>query len=96
MTYIQFAKNRQVSDAGLAVFKDCKNLTLLNLQSTLVSDEGLKNFKGCNQMTFLRLDEGERLGSWWKRGWAWEPRALLSWVPNHQHIKTLTLSTTRS
>ena len=35
-----------MSDKGLAHFKDCKNLTLLNLPYTRVSDAGLANFKG--------------------------------------------------
>ena len=35
-----------MSDAGLAHFKDCKNLTSLKLHDTQVSDAGLAHFKG--------------------------------------------------
>ncbi|MCE9566820.1 MAG: protein kinase [Planctomycetes bacterium] len=44
-----------VTDAGLAAFKDCKNLTLLSLNDTKVSDAGLANFKGCKNLTELYL-----------------------------------------
>src|SRR5262249_39111983 len=36
----------QVSDAGLAHFKHCKNLVDVNLGYTQVSDAGLAHFKG--------------------------------------------------
>ncbi len=35
-----------MSDAGLAHFKDCKDLTHLLVWTTQVSDAGLANFKG--------------------------------------------------
>ena len=47
--------NTQVGDAGLAIFKDCKNLTILNLGNTKVTDAGLINFKDCKNLTELSL-----------------------------------------
>ncbi len=44
-----------VTDAGLANFKDCKNLTVLGLDNTQVTDAGLVNFKGCTGLTSLSL-----------------------------------------
>ena len=45
-----------MSDAGLAHFKDCKNLTILDLGGTQVSDAGLAHFKDCKNLTDLGLD----------------------------------------
>ena len=44
-----------MSDAGLAHFKDCKNLTILGLDDTQVSDAGLAHFKDCKNLTILDL-----------------------------------------
>ncbi len=49
------AKRKQESDAGLAYFKDCRNLTALWLLQTQVSDVGLAHFKDCKSLTELRL-----------------------------------------
>jgi uncharacterized membrane protein len=46
-----------VSDAGLAHFKDCKNLTVLILSGTQVSDAGLDHFKDCKNLTSLNLQK---------------------------------------
>ncbi|HEV7999606.1 MAG TPA: protein kinase [Planctomycetaceae bacterium] len=47
----------KATDAGLACFKDCKNLTSLNLWgSTQVSDAGLVYFKDCKNLTSLILN----------------------------------------
>ena len=35
-----------MNDRGLAHFKDCENLTLLNVERTQVGDAGLAQFKG--------------------------------------------------
>jgi serine/threonine protein kinase len=48
-------RHRQVTDAGLAVFKDCKNLTILYLPFTAVGDPGLAHFKDCKALTDLGL-----------------------------------------
>lgn len=45
-----------VTDAGLAKFKDCKNLKDLNLSDTQVSDAGLATFKDCKNLEGLALD----------------------------------------
>ena len=52
---ILLADNAQVSDAGLAHFKGCKNLTGLDLYGTQVSDAGLAHFKDCKNLTVLNL-----------------------------------------
>ena len=44
----------KVSDAGLAYFKDCKNLTDLYLDGTQVTDEGVAHFKDCKNLAALR------------------------------------------
>ena len=53
-----------MSDAGLAHFKDCKNLTFLHLDGTQVGDAGLAHFKDCKNLTDLELrpDPRERHG----------------------------------
>jgi Leucine-rich repeat (LRR) protein len=48
--------NPKVSDAGLAHFQDCKNLTVLGLSGTRVGDAGLAHFKDCQNLTVLDLD----------------------------------------
>ena len=49
-------ENKQVSDAGLANFKDCRSLTILYLQySQPVTDAGLANFKDCKNLTLINL-----------------------------------------
>src|SRR5262249_48827582 len=53
LTWVYLNGNKQVNDAGLAVFKDCKNLMHLDLQRTLVSDTGLAHFKDCKNLTHL-------------------------------------------
>jgi len=42
-----------VSDAGLAHFTGCKNLSVLGLDNTKVSDAGLAHFSGCKKLTIL-------------------------------------------
>ncbi len=56
LTTIQLYGNQQVGDEGLANFKDCKNLTYLNLGGTQVSDAGLAHFKGCKNLDVLGLN----------------------------------------
>ena len=48
-------RNKQVTDAGLAHFKGCKNLTDLDLDDTQVGDAGLAHFKDCKNLTYLNL-----------------------------------------
>jgi serine/threonine protein kinase len=60
LTSVVLRDNTQVTDAGLAVFKECKNLTQLTLWGTNVSDEGLDSFKDCNKLTLLLL-QGTRV-----------------------------------
>ena len=55
LTQVQLAQNSKVSEAGLAHFKDCKNLTYLDLGGTQASDAGLANFKDCKNLTVLQL-----------------------------------------
>ncbi|MBC7821720.1 MAG: leucine-rich repeat protein, partial [Planctomycetaceae bacterium] len=45
-----------VSDAGLAHFKECKNLTSLFLERTKVTDAGMAHFKNCKNLTGLNLN----------------------------------------
>src|SRR5262249_49269889 len=54
LTCLSLART-QMSDVGLAHFKDCKNLTKLELHSTQVSDAGLVHFQDCKALTVLNL-----------------------------------------
>ena len=45
----------KLDDAGLAHFKDCKDLTGLKLRDTRVTDAGLAHFKDCRNLTYLDL-----------------------------------------
>jgi formylglycine-generating enzyme required for sulfatase activity len=55
LTWVGLMHSNQVSEMGLANFKDCQNLTFLGLFDTSVSDEGLANFQNCTKLTFLNL-----------------------------------------
>ncbi len=55
VTWFDLHEKEQVSDAGLAHFKDCKSLIYLGLQGTQVSDVGLVHFKNCKDLTHLDL-----------------------------------------
>jgi serine/threonine protein kinase/uncharacterized membrane protein len=56
LTGVGLRDNKKVFDAGLAYFKDCKNLTTLDLVGTSVTDGGLAHFKDHNKLVALRLD----------------------------------------
>ncbi len=56
LTEVSLRENPKVSDAGLAHFKECKNLTVLGLNNTQVSDAGLAHFKECKNLTVLGLN----------------------------------------
>jgi serine/threonine protein kinase/formylglycine-generating enzyme required for sulfatase activity/Leucine-rich repeat (LRR) protein len=49
------ALNQQVTDAGLARFKDCENLAHLDLNGTPVTDAGLAHFAKCKNLASLEL-----------------------------------------
>jgi hypothetical protein len=53
LTFVSLQDNKQATDADLAHFKDCKNLTYLNLRGTQVSDAGLVHFKDCKNLRVL-------------------------------------------
>jgi hypothetical protein len=55
LTWVSLSGNKQVTDAGLAAFKDCKNLTWLSVRFTAVRDAGLAHFKDCKALTGLDL-----------------------------------------
>gem|GEM_PF-6976976 len=55
LTAVGFDANQNVTDAGLASFKDCKNLTQLILKDTRVGDAGLAHFKDCKNLMTLNL-----------------------------------------
>ena len=52
---VSLAHNPKVTDAGLANFKNCKNLTQLFLANARLSDAGLANFKDCKDLVYLSL-----------------------------------------
>ncbi len=55
VTTVDLNGNKQVSDAGLVVFKDCKDLIYLDLYLTPVSDAGLAHFKDYKNPTRLLI-----------------------------------------
>jgi Leucine-rich repeat (LRR) protein len=55
LTYVDLMANKQLTDAGLAHLKDCKNLNNLYLANTRVSDAGLAHLKDCKSLTQLNL-----------------------------------------
>jgi eukaryotic-like serine/threonine-protein kinase len=55
LTTISLRNNPQVSDAGLANFKECKNLTTLELIGPEITDLVLAHFKDCKALTTLAL-----------------------------------------
>ena len=55
--WVGLKHNGKLSDAGLANFKGCKNLTFLGLFDSNVSDAGLVNFQDCKRLLFLNLSQ---------------------------------------
>ncbi|MCI0703791.1 MAG: hypothetical protein L0241_22255, partial [Planctomycetia bacterium] len=55
LTQIVLVENAPVTDASLAVFKDCRNLTHIALSGTQVGDTGLANFAECKNLMYLYL-----------------------------------------
>jgi Leucine-rich repeat (LRR) protein len=46
---------KTITDANLAIFKDCKNLTYIHLSETGLTDAGLEYFRGLPDLKFLEL-----------------------------------------
>ena len=55
LTGVTLAENQHLSNAGLTVFENCRNLESLDLQSTAVSDQGLNRFRNCPKLKVLNL-----------------------------------------
>ncbi len=55
LTRLRWNAINEVSDAGLARFKDCKNLTHLAMGWTKVTDAGLVHFQNCKSLVDLGL-----------------------------------------
>jgi tRNA A-37 threonylcarbamoyl transferase component Bud32/Leucine-rich repeat (LRR) protein len=55
LTHVYLNSNKQVTDKGSEVFKDCKNLELLYLYGTDLTDKGLAHFKDCRTLKTLYL-----------------------------------------
>ena len=55
LTSIALPANTHATDAGLAHFRDCKNLTRIHLWDVPVTDAGMAHFKGRNNVTSLFL-----------------------------------------
>jgi Leucine-rich repeat (LRR) protein len=54
LTGIGLGDNQQVTDAGLAVLRNCKNLTLLELTGTPVTDAGVTHIPNCRELWLQR------------------------------------------
>jgi hypothetical protein len=59
LTVADLDRNAKVTDAGLAYFEDCKNLTGLGLRGAKVSDAGLAYLSDCKDLTELGLEKTE-------------------------------------
>ncbi len=55
LTFLDLNSSKQVTDAGLAHFRECTGLTSLGLNGTQVSNAGLAEFKRCTALTQLAL-----------------------------------------
>jgi serine/threonine protein kinase/Leucine-rich repeat (LRR) protein len=55
LTTASFEDSKRVTEEGLAHFKDCKELAVLNLGYTNVTDAGLAHFKDCKRLYKLVL-----------------------------------------
>jgi hypothetical protein len=55
LTGFMLDDNKQVTDAGLAVFKDCRHLRRIHLCRTAVTDAGLGHFKECKNLVVLHI-----------------------------------------
>jgi hypothetical protein len=56
LTVVDLRNNMQVTDAGLAIFKDCHHVRLLALWGAgQITDAGLAHFAGCQNITQLHL-----------------------------------------
>jgi len=55
LTVVNLYQTSKVRDAGLAAFKDCKNITYLNLSGTGAIVAELVYFKDCKNLTVLEL-----------------------------------------
>ena len=58
---VMVGKNKEITDTGLAVFKDCKNLSYLDLAGTPVTDAGLAHFKDCTQLKVVYLNDNTQV-----------------------------------
>jgi eukaryotic-like serine/threonine-protein kinase len=57
LTVVSFDMNKQVTDAGLAAFEGCTNVTYLSLYGCRqLTDAGLARFKDCKGLTYLELE----------------------------------------
>ncbi len=57
LTGVDLARNTAVTDAGMAHFKDCTNLTVLYLYRTPVTDAGLTHLQNCKALEQVSLGE---------------------------------------
>jgi eukaryotic-like serine/threonine-protein kinase len=55
LTGVRLPNNQQVSDAGLAAFKGCKNVKELDVRRSRITDAGLAYFKDCQNLTQLEV-----------------------------------------
>jgi hypothetical protein len=55
LTGVHLAWSKKVTDASLAIFKDCRDLTSLVVGDTATTNAGLANFKSCEKLENLNL-----------------------------------------
>ena len=55
LTNVQLLHCKDVTDEGLAVFRECKDLEWLNFEWTSATDHALAHFKNCKQLETLQI-----------------------------------------
>src|SRR5262249_1617186 len=56
LTGIHLSEKPQVNEAGLSIFKDCKNLTSLGLRGMPLTDASLVHFKNCKHPMTINME----------------------------------------
>ena len=98
LTEIRLAGNQQGADAGLAVLRDCKNLTLLELTSAPVTDAGVTHIPNCRELwlqhtplvTDAALAHLKECKGLWQLHLAGLPKVTDAGLAHLRHCRTLT------
>ena len=76
---VELEHRRGVTDDGLAVFRECKNVTSLNLRWNNATDKALEHFLNCRDLEMLQLGPATT-------------DAALKYLPKFPNLKSLNLT----